>query len=131
MGVFGMFSIIIGMVGILACVLVFPYLSVEFEYVFCDGQIDFDKIYSGNKRKTAIRIDFEYVEIMAPVNSHALDSYANTKCKVMDFSSHEKDRRVYAIFVRQGEQFTKILCEPNEKMLAAIKQKSPRKLSEY
>ncbi len=128
---FGMFTIVVVGLLVLACVLVFPYLNVEYEYVFCDGQVDFDKIFSGNKRKTATRIDFENVEIMAPVGSHALDSYAQAQVKRLNFTSGEKDAKVYAIVLRQGEQLTMILCEPNEKMLAAIKQKAPRKLAEY
>ena len=36
-----------------------PRLHVEYEYVFCDGQLDFDKISGGMKRKNMLRIDFE------------------------------------------------------------------------
>lgn len=130
--ILGMFSIVGVGIMLLLCVIIFPYLSVEIEYVFCDGQLDFDKIYSGNKRKTALRIDFENVEQMAPAGSHALDAYQNNPgVKTMDFTSKERDIRPYAIIVRQGEQLTKLLFEPSEKMIAAIKQKAPRKVSEY
>ncbi len=132
MAYIGMFSIVAVGVLILVCVLVFPYLSVEIEYVFCDGQLDFDKIYSGNKRKTALRIDFENVEQMAPAGSHALDAYQNNpNVKTMDFTSRQRDIQPYAIIVRKGEQLSKLLFEPSEKMIAAIKQKAPRKVSEY
>ncbi len=132
MAYFGPFAIVAVGVLILVCVLVFPYLSVEVEYVFCDGQLDFDKIYSGNKRKTAMRIDFENVEQMAPSGSHALDSYQNNpNVKTVDFTSKERDIKPYVIIVRQGEQLTKILFEPSEKMVAMIKQKAPRKVSDY
>lgn len=127
----GLYAVIITGILVLVCVLVFPYLSVEYEYVFCDGQLDFDKIFSGNKRKTALRIDFENVEIMAPAGSHALDSYNHQQLKLIDYTSRERDIHPYAIVLRQGEQLTKILFEPNEKMVAAIKQKAPRKISEY
>lgn len=128
----GLYAIIFAGLLLLVIVLVFPFLNIEYEYVFCDGQLDFDKIYSGNKRKTALRIDFEYVEIMAPVNSHALDSYnQRQQLKVLDYSSGQRTNGCYAVIIRQGEQLTKILFEPNEKMIAAIKQKAPRKISEY
>lgn len=131
MPLIGIYSLILAGILALVCVLVIPYLSVEYEYVFCDGQLDFDKIFSGNKRKTAMRIDFENVEMMAPVNSHTMDSYNHQQLKVADFTSHTPDAKVYAIIVRKGELLTRILCEPSEKMLAAIKQKAPRKFSEY
>ena len=128
---FGAFTAIVVMLAVGACVLVFPYLDVEYEYVFCDGQLDFDKIYGGNRRKTAMRIDFENVEMMAPVTSHQLDSYNHAQTKNVDYTSGEKDHKVYAVVLRQGEVLTRILFEPNEKMIAAIKQKAPRKISEY
>ncbi|MBQ9118700.1 MAG: hypothetical protein IJY09_01430 [Lachnospiraceae bacterium] len=128
---FGVFAMIFSGILIVACIIVFPYLKVEYEYVYCDGQLDFDKIYSGNKRKTALRIDFENVEMMAPVNSHSLDSYNHQQVKVADYTSGYPDTKVYAIILRKGELLTKILCEPSEKMLSMIKQKAMRKFSEY
>lgn len=128
---FGLFGIVFAGLSALACYFVFPYLNVEYEYVYCDGQIDFDKIFSGNKRKTALRIDFENVEMMAPLKSHALDSYNQQQVKCYDFSSGLPDAHIYALFVRKGEQLTKILFEPNEKMISLIKMKAPRKISEY
>lgn len=127
----GMLSMVLAVVLVIACVIVFPYLNVEYEYVYVDGQLDFDKIFSGNKRKTALRIDFENVEMMAPMNSHALDSYTHQQVKTMDFSSGEDNAKVYCIAVRKGEQLTVIMCEPSDKMIALIKQKYPRKISEY
>jgi hypothetical protein len=109
----------------------FPRLSLEYEYVFCDGQLDFDKIMGKSKRKNALKIDFEQVEVMAPQGSHALDSYNHIKCDVKDFSSGNKEATPYVIIYRQGEKNLKILFEPNEKMLNCIKMKNPRKLVQY
>ena len=116
---------------IVAIVYIFPRLSVEYEYVFCDGQLDFDKIMGNAKRKTALKIDFDKVEIMAPEGSHALDGYTHVKTVVKDFSSRNKDVKPYVIVVREGEITTKILFEPSEKMINCIKLKNPRKLSQY
>ena len=55
----------------------FPKLHIDYEYIYVDGQIDFDRITGKSKRKTMLRIDFEQVEIMAPSDSSALDSYKN------------------------------------------------------
>ncbi len=116
---------------IVAIVYIFPRLSVEYEYVFCDGQLDFDKIMGNAKRKTALKIDFDKVEIMAPEGSHALDGYTHVKTVVKDFSSRNKDVKPYVIIMREGEMATRILFEPSEKMINCIKLKSPRKLSQY
>jgi hypothetical protein len=133
-----LFMILLGQLfsflGIIIILLVFffyPRLNVEYEYVFVDGQLDFDKIMGKAKRKTMLRIDFEQVEIMAPYNSHALDSYNNIQLEHKDFSSLSKDSKPYAIIVSKDNKKMKILFEPSEKMLAMIKQKSARKVVTY
>ena len=68
---------------------------------------------------------------MAPLGSHALDSYKHLQAKVKDFTSGNNDVKPYVIMVRQGDTILKILFEPNEKMLNCIKMKSPRKLVNY
>ncbi|WP_066714913.1 DUF6106 family protein [Clostridium sp. Marseille-P299] len=127
----GQFAILVATVLIVVAVFLFPRFNVEYEYVFCDGQLDFDKIMGNAKRKNALRIDFEKVEMMAPVNSHALDAYTHQQLKVKDFTSLNPEANVYAIIARSENEVLKILFEPSEKMLACIKQKAPRKLSEY
>ncbi len=124
-------SLIISVVIIVAIVYFFPQLKVDYEYVFVDGQLDFDRILGGNKRKHDLRIDFEQVEVMAPEGSHALDSYKNVQLKVKDYSSRSKDVKPYVLIYRKGDTAYRILFEPSKKMIQAIKQKAPRKVSEY
>jgi len=122
---------ILGVAIVVVMVLLFPRLNLEFEYVFVDGQIDFDRIMGKTKRKTLLRIDMEQVEIIAPVGSHALDGYTHIQLEKKDFSSGDKNIKPYIIIVKKGEQKLRIAFEPNEKMLAMIKQKSPRKIAQY
>lgn len=121
----------VGVVLLVGMFYLFPKLNVEYEYVFVDGQLDFDRITGKAKRKTLLRIDFEQVEIMAPADSHALDSYTYVKLVEKDFSSGNKDSKPYVIVANVEEKKLKIIFEPNEKMLSVIKQKSPRKLAAY
>lgn len=113
---------------IVVCVYLFPKFNVEYEYVYCDGQLDFDKISGNAKRKTQLRIDFEKVDIVCPANSHSLDSYQHLNLVTKDFSSKKADRLVYAIVYKGEKGNDKILFEPSEKMLGCIRQKYPRKL---
>lgn len=109
-----------------------PRLSIVYEYIFCDGQLDFDKIMAGERRKHMYRLDFEQVLLMAPENSHALDCYKQNKnAKVLNYSSLEPNRKVFCIVETSGEQQTLVYFEPDEKMISYIKQKAPRKVSEY
>lgn len=120
---------LIGAIVIVGIIFFFPRLNVEYEYVFCDGQIDFDKIMGGAKRKTILRIDFENVEMMAPKGSHALDPYQQLKER--DFTSLNADVKPYVIVVKVKEETVKVLFEPNTKMLEVMKLKSPRKIVNY
>lgn len=127
----GGFLGIIGAVIVIAAVYFLPKLNVEYEYIFVDGQIDFDKISGKSKRKTLLRIDMEQVEIIAIQGSHSLDPYKNIQCVTMDFTSGSKDAKPYiAIANKDGKKYM-ISFEPNELMLSVIKQKSPRKLVQY
>lgn len=128
------FNVILLIVGIVFLGLGYyflPRLATEYEYVFCDGQVDFDKINGGVKRKTVLRVDFDKLVVIAPKGSHALDGYRHNGVVVKDFSSLEENAKVYGMVVTGGEQNTMIYFEPNEKMLAAMKQKAPRKIMDY
>ena len=129
--IIGTIATFIATVGIIGCVYLFPRFNVEYEYIYCDGQLDFDRISGGSKRKNALRIDFDKVEIAAPVNSHALDNYKNMQLTVKNFTSLRPDAKVYAIICRGDKGNIKILFEPDEKMVACIKQKYPRRISEF
>ena len=107
--------------------------QVVYEYVFVDGQIDFDKIMGGSARKHVKRIDMDTVTIVAPQNSHALDGYKHLKGKAMDFTSldPEHESKVYVI-VNTGQKDTEIIrFEPDETMIALMKKKGPRKVQEF
>ena len=121
----------IGIAIIIAVFFLYPKLNVEYEYVFVDGQIDFDRITGKSRRKTILRIDFEQVEIMAPAHSASLDSYNHIQTEKKDFSSLTKDSKPYVIIASADNKKLRIIFEPSEKMIAMMKQKSPRKISAY
>ncbi len=120
-----------GMVIIVAMIYFFPKLNVEYEYVFVDGQLDFDRITGKSRRKTMLRIDMEQVDIVAPQGSHALDSYNQMQLLNKDFSSCDKSVKPYIVIASVEDKKYRIAFEPSEKMLAMMKQKSPRKISQY
>ena len=116
--------------GIVAYIL-FPRLNVEYEYVFCDGQLDFDKIMNGERRKHLARVDMDQVVAVAPKNSHALDGYKRDGVKTADYSSLEDNAKVWGLVITAGEQSTIYYFEPTEEMIRRMKQKAPRKVVEF
>ncbi|MEG2774776.1 MAG: hypothetical protein RR906_05155, partial [Acetivibrio sp.] len=117
---------LLGTAGIVAVVLLYPKLNYEYEYVFCDGQIDFDKIQGGNRRKTVLKVDMDDMELCGPVKASELASYKNLKVK--DFSSRKEDAATYAAIVSIKGENVRILFDPTQKMLEAMRMKSPRKV---
>ena len=120
----------LGIAAIVATVYFLPYLNVDYEYIFCDGQFDFDKIMGGNKRKTQLRLDLDNCEVLCPANSHQLDGYTYQKLQVKDFSSGDPAAKTFALVGKDSKNNTmvKVIFEPSEKMLAFAKQKAPRKV---
>ncbi len=114
---------------VVVLIYMFPRLNVEYEYVFVDGQFDFDKISGGSKRKTVLRIDMEKIEMIAPVNSHALDEFRNKKLVTKDFSSLQKSDKLYAIIAHGEKELLRIVFEPSAEMITCMKNKSPRKVA--
>ena len=51
--------IISPIVAIALAVFIFSRLNIEYEYIYADGQIDFDRISGNAKRKTLMRVDIE------------------------------------------------------------------------
>ncbi len=131
---FGISPWILFLAAILAYVtfLIWPRFDVVYEYVFVDGQLDFDKILGGNGRKRAKRIDMDKVEIVAPVNSHALDGYKHLNLKPIDYTSliRDENHKVFAIMYKGEQGMECIWFEPDDAMLGLMKYKSPRKVVE-
>lgn len=118
----------ITLVVIFGAVFLMRRLNIEFEYVFTSGDLDIDKIFNKNKRKRFITVDVRKFEIMAPIDSkehaRALSNYQ----KVVDCSSGIKKDNTYAAMVVRNGKREKLILEPNEKMLSAIKKYIPRKV---
>lgn len=126
----GSFYAVIGVFIVVLMIFIFPRLNIEYEYVFVDGQIDFDRISAKSKRKTMLRIDLEQVEIVAQQGSHALDGFTYVKSEFKDFTSGNKTNKPYIIIANAEDKKYRIAFEPSEKMLSMMRQKSPRKISQ-
>lgn len=106
----------------------FAYMSadVEYEYLYLDKEISVDKVMAKSKRKRVGSYSVEKMEILAPYNSYRLDAYKNRELKTLDYSSMEeqKPEKRYVMICEGG---LKVIIEPNEAMIKAIKNVAPRK----
>lgn len=106
----------------------FAYMNadVEYEYLYLDKEISIDKVMAKSRRKKVGTFSVEQMEIMAPYNSYRLDNYKNREMKTVDYSSgvEQKPEKRYIMICEGGK---KVILEPNEAMVRAIKNAAPRK----
>lgn len=117
--------VLLGVAAVFALIWYWPRFKVEWEYVFCDGQLDFDMIQGGERRKNILRIEIEEADAVAPVDSHRLDGYRHLD--VRDYSSMKEDAPVYGIATRlpNKEEKVLILFEPTSRMVELMHKKCP------
>ncbi len=127
------FMYLIPVAATVFCIYMFPRLKAqEYEYIYVDGQIDFDRISGGVKRKTMYRVDLENVAVVAPTGSDDVREFDNREgLKTKNFSSLAKDAKTYTLIEERAGVTTKIIFEPDEDMLDKMKFKAPRKIKKY
>ena len=105
--------------AVLAYYFIFPRFNVEYEYDLLNHELDIAAIYSKANRKDKLSIDIQHAEIIAPKNSHRLDSYHTTKR--YDFSSGNANANTYAIIITLNQTLCTVLFDPDDEMLRHMK----------
>lgn len=103
------------------------YSKVEFEYSYCNKELDVDAIYAQTTRRHQVTLDLSKMEALVRVNSAKMKEFANRQCKTVNYASGEKKNAdaVYALFY---DGTTKYLIEPDDELLDAIKYMYARKV---
>lgn len=113
----------------IGCYFIVPKTSLEYEYLFVNGEMDIDVIMSQAKRKRIKSFNLSEADLVAPVNSHRMDYYnGNQKMKVLDYSSGNKDHKRFAVIARDNGEACKIILEPDEALAQAMKNSAPSKV---
>ena len=87
-----------------------------------------DRILGKAKRKKIFDCEKDDIQIVAPADSFVLKDYEKQGMKIKDFSSGMRDAKVYALIYQKGPDHFKVLFEPNERMIGAMRRTFPRKL---
>jgi len=103
--------------------------NVEFEYLFLGKDLSVDRILGRSKRKRMHEFDIGRMEILAPADSHRLDSYVNNKKYVTyDFASNKDDAEKYCFIYEGDNEVSKVYIDITEELLACFRSISPRKV---
>ena len=117
------------LLGIVFWFLVIPKLEVEYEYLYVNGSLDIDAIYSRQKRKRVAEYEMSELELLAPTGSHALDSYVNQKSKYRDFSSGDPEAKTYTLVYNKDRERELVKVELDDVVLGDIRRLAPRKVN--
>lgn len=101
--------------------------QVEYEYTYCDKELDIDAIYNQTKRKHVTTLELSKMEALVRVEGSRMNEYSRRQCITKDYSTKNKNTKdnVYALFY---DGSIKVLIEPNERLLNAIAYVAPRKV---
>lgn len=115
---------------ILALAAYFSHLNsyVEYEYLYLSNELSIDRILAKSKRKRMAAFNLQRMEVLAPANSHHLDSYRDKRCKAYDFASGQDDCRPYVLVYSGEDEMSKVKLDMPEELFKAIRNVAPRKV---
>lgn len=105
--------------------------NIEFEYAVTNYYLDIDKIIAQRKRSRVVSLDIRKIDyFISSKDSSMYNAQKNDKSIVQSFdcTSNKGEENVYAIITNVDGKKTRILFEPNEEIVEAIKkflQKKP------
>lgn len=123
------FGYIIGLVPFVGVYFLWTNSKLEYEYIFVTGELTIDKIISQNKRKRIVALDMANVEMIADLSGHYLDGQmGNNNIKKLNYTSGEKDRKLFGVLYSESGNTRIYIIEPNAKLIEAIRKSAPRKV---
>ena len=126
MPVLGMFGPIVVVILIMVDMYFFKRLDLEYEYVFYNGDLDIDKVMGREARKHLLSVNIKEMDVLAPTGAQEVLGYQHLKA--IDYSTCTPGNRTYEMVVPKGGEKVRIIFEPNEAMLKAMKDMVPRKV---
>ena len=103
------------------------HASIEYEYQYCDREITVDRIYNKSRRKNVAKFETERMEILAPARSYRLDGFKGNTYKELRYDSgYDKQPDPRYVMIYDGRE--RVVFEPSDEMVEAIRQVAPRKV---
>ncbi len=98
-------------------------LSVEFEYIFTNGDLDVDKITAKSSRKRMVSIKCSKVEKYGEYKGQPAPGSVR---QVYNFCNPDSEGQMYMIAENRGEGTVMIIFAPDERIREAIEKYLPR-----
>lgn len=111
------FGLLIILLAFYSIFIIYSYFQVEYEYAVTNDIIDVDIIYNKRKRKNKLSFNIEKIEYLCKT-----ENLKDEKIEVKNFSA---ESGTHTMCINIGNKKTKILFDPNEEILSAIKRRLP------
>ena len=121
------FAVFIGAAAVFGGAFLMSYLNVEYEYVYTNGELDIDIIYNRSRRKRLFSIVVKDFEIMAHIEDKTHARAFDGAQETINCHSGVNGPNTYAFLATIKGKRSKVIFEPNEKMLKAIGTSLPRR----
>ena len=117
-----------GIACAVACYFLLPCLSLEYEYLFAAGEFSIDKIMSKENRKNVLNVTLDKMEIFAEEGAFQLDNFNSANAQIRDFTSGETGGRRFIMILRNSNAVEKLVLEPNNELIEAMRFSYPGKV---
>ncbi len=107
-------------------VFLFKRMDVEYEYSFYNGELDIDKVMAKESRKRQFSTTIKDMDLLAPTGAQELLGYQ--RLKAVDYSTRTAGSQTYEMVTFKGGEKVRMIFEPNEEMLNAMRDLAPRKV---
>lgn len=124
-------SILIFIAGILSCALIIlitkKYLSVEYEYCFCQSTLTITRIYGKSKRRTLIEIDMPKLALICPASDEGIQKAEHLKPerRIISVSSEYASDIYLLVTGEENEPRILVFIEADERALTILKSCAP------
>lgn len=109
-------------------VLLWRYYDAEFEYELVGGELSVDRIMAKSARRHCGTYSVSKLEIMAPYGSERIAYREHQKLKSYDYSSNTGSGSRYVLYLPSNNELVRIVLEPDDRMLQALKSAAPHKV---
>ena len=132
MGVFTLITLILFIVFLVLTIILMGNKNIEYEYDYTNGILEIAKIIDNSKRKKLLSIESSEIRMVARVGTNESLKYDNVQLKVYDCSAHNDELKNFVMVAHDEKknQDYKVIFNPNEKLLNAMKRYNKRDIYE-
>lgn len=104
--------------------------KLDFDYVYTNGVLEITRIRRKRRRKDLLECEMKDVVVIARSKTEPVQPYIGRHMTTYDCTSHNPDVVYYTMIVRNANNGaeTKVLFEPGQELLEAMKRMSPDKV---